>query len=45
MNKEEFFELAGLQEPIIRLRGNSPNYRQLTTEKKLNYLSFLPCPI
>ena len=35
MNKEDFFELTGLLEPIIRPKGNSPNYRQLTTEKKL----------
>ena len=35
MNKEDFFELSWLLEPIIRPKGNSPNYRQLTTEKKL----------
>ena len=35
MNKEDFFELAGLLKPIIRPKWISPNYRQLTTEKKL----------
>ena len=35
MNKEYFFELAGLLESIIRAKGNSPNYRQLTIEEKM----------
>ena len=35
MNREDLFELAGLLESIIRPKGNSPNYGQLTTEKKL----------
>ena len=35
MNKEDVFELARLLEPIIRPKENSPNYRQVTTEKKL----------
>ena len=37
MNKEDFFELAGLLEPIIKPEENSLNYRQLITEKKLAF--------
>lgn len=35
MNNEDFFELARLHKPIIRPKENSPNYIQLSTEKKL----------
>ena len=37
MNKEDFFELPGLLEPIIKPEENSLNYRQLITEKKLAF--------